>query len=97
MAVEVFLQLFNLFDSQQEASVDDTYAINTATNPAVRKLNGNAANPIVGGRYEDLIWAKRVNFDGEETSAPLQRNPNYGNTVGRYAPISGRFGFRLTF
>lgn len=97
MAVEVFLQLFNLFDTQQEATVDDTYAINTATNPAVRKLNGNGANPIVGGRYEDLIWAKRVNFDGEETSAPLQRNPNYGNTIGRYSPVSGRFGFRLTF
>ena len=88
MNMEVFLQLFNLFDTQQEASVDDTYAIDTGN---------NAANPIVGGRYQDLIWAKAVNGSGGETSTPIQRNPNYGNTIGRYAPVSGRFGFRLTF
>ncbi len=88
MTVEVFLQLFNLFNTQNEASVDDTYAIDTGN---------NASNPIVGGRYSDLVFAKAVKGDGSESATPLERNPNYGNTAGRYSPVSGRFGFRLTF
>ncbi len=88
MTLEVFLQLFNLFDTQNERFVDDTYAIDDGN---------NASNPIVGGRYSDLVFAKAVNGDGSESNRVLERNPNYGNTSGRYAPVSGRFGFRLTF
>jgi hypothetical protein len=34
---------------------------------------------------------------GNETSAPIARNPNFGNTASRYVPPFGRLGARLTF
>lgn len=87
--LDVFLTLFNIMDYQGGAAIDDTYAIDTD--------GSNNSNPIVGGTYQDLIWAKTVNSSGEERKTPLQRNPNYGNIAGRYAPISARFGLRFSF
>jgi hypothetical protein len=49
-------------------------------------------NPIVGGDEEDLAHAKVL---GENRAPEL--NPNYGNAVTRQAPLSARFGLRLTF
>ena len=37
-----------------------------------------ACNPISGGSYEDLIWAKTTDNNGKETSTPTPRNPNFG-------------------
>ncbi|MBA3391946.1 MAG: TonB-dependent receptor [Deltaproteobacteria bacterium] len=92
MRVEVFLDLYNIYDNQGVAAVDNTYA------PAFR-LGGSqqSANPVSGGTYEDLIWVKTINGDGVETPRPIGRNPNFRNTSARYAPAYGRIGARLTF
>ena len=85
MKVEVFADLFNVFDDQGTFGVDDNYTYISNV------------NPISGGSYEDLIWLKENDTNGIETSAPSTRNPNYGNVSQRYAPFSARFGARLTF
>ena len=54
-------------------------------------------NPISGGSYDDLLWAKTIDRNGAETGAPIGRNPNFGNTTARYAPASAQVGFRVTF
>ena len=98
MIAEVYLDLFNLMNQQATFDVDATYA------PAVRQsLPGsgggteNNVNPISGGTYEDLIWAKSIDGQGVETSTPTARNPNFQRTASRYAPASAQIGFRLTF
>jgi outer membrane receptor protein involved in Fe transport len=93
MKIELFGDIFNIYNNQGAAGVDDTYAFAFAD---------NGANPISGGTYEDLIWAKAVSDTGAEVddmgrAPPLRRNPNFGNTNQRYAPLSVRFGMRLTF
>jgi hypothetical protein len=88
VAVEVFADLFNIYNRQGTFQVDETYALD---------FPGNASRPVVGGRYEDLIWAKGIDPSGRETTDPLQRNPNFRNPTVRYAPFSARFGVRLTF
>ena len=55
------------------------------------------ANPISGGTYEDLLWAKTIDKDGAESAQPVGRNPNFHNTTARYAPASAQVGFRVTF
>jgi hypothetical protein len=84
----VFADLFNIYDKQGAFNVDESYAID---------FPGNAVNPVVGGTYEDLIWAKGVDPSGRETTTPVQRNTNFGNPTVRYAPFSAKFGARLTF
>ncbi len=98
MIAEVYLDLFNLMNQQATFDIDATYA------PAVRQsLPGsgggteNNVNPISGGTYEDLIWAKSIDGQGVETSTPTARNPNFQRTASRYAPASAQIGFRLTF
>jgi outer membrane receptor protein involved in Fe transport len=88
VAVEVFADLFNLYNRQGTFAVDETYALD---------LPGNAVNPIVGGTYEDVIWAKGIDQNGGESETPIVRNPNFRNTTVHYAPFSARFGARLTF
>ena len=95
---EVFVDVFNLYDKQGTFEVDRTYA------PAVRTAiaggtggSPNNVNPIAGGSYEDLLWAKTIDARGVETSVPTARNPNFGKPVSRYAPTSARIGFRVTF
>ena len=85
MSLEVFADVFNVFNDQGTFSVDEDYTYLSNV------------NPISGGTYEDLIWAKALDEQGLETSAPLTRNPNFGNISARYAPLSARFGVRLTF
>jgi len=92
VTAEVFADIFNLYNIQATFDVDQTYA------PQFRPGGGeNNVNPIVGGSYEDLIWAKTIDQRGAESSLPTARNPNYGRTTSRYAPTSARVGFRLTF
>ncbi len=92
MNLEVFFDIYNVYDRQGTFYVDDTYA-------EPFKLNGGLqnANPISGGTYQDLIWVKTFDQNGNETSEPIGRNPNFHNTVQRYAPAYGRIGVRLTF
>ncbi len=91
-AFEVFADVFNLYNNQGTFGVDQTYA------PAVT-LDGtlNNVNPISGGTYKDLIWAKSIDAAGSETASPIGRNPNFKNTVSRYAPTSAQVGFRILF
>jgi outer membrane receptor protein involved in Fe transport len=92
MALSVFADVFNLYDYQGSATVDSTYAPSVTLRGQVQN-----ANPISGGSYEDLIWLKQIDAKGNETSTPIARNPNFGNTISRYAPAFGRLGARLTF
>jgi hypothetical protein len=99
MKLELFFDVFNVYDRQGTANVDNTYA------PPVKQANPNSmgsgtpqnANPVSGGTYDDLIWVKTIDQRGNETGVPIGRNPNFHNTTQRYAPASGRLGVRLTF
>ncbi len=85
VTLELFADVFNVANDQGTFSVDEDYTYLSSV------------NPIVGGTYEDLIWAKSNNEDGIPTADPVVRNPNFGRTAGRYAPLSARLGARLTF
>jgi Carboxypeptidase regulatory-like domain/TonB dependent receptor len=85
MRLEVYADLLNLYDHQGQAAVDEDYTYRSD------------ANPIVGGTYEDLVFAKALSTDGFETTEPVLRNPDFGHTIARYAPMSARLGARLTF
>ena len=94
MAIEAYTDLFNLYNRQGTYYVDETYGpqVSIGKNPVIQN-----ANPVAGGSYEDLIWVKTINQSGVETNRPLGRNPNFLNTIARYAPAYIRFGVRLTF
>ena len=91
MTAEVFVDVFNIYNNQGTFGVDTTYA------PQFSPDGERNANPISGGSYEDLIWAKAIDQTGAETGTPIHRNPNFGKTASRYAPASAQMGFRLTF
>ena len=100
MTLELFFDVFNVYNRQGTAAVDETYA------PPVRLAglgtSGNAgapqnANPVSGGTYSDLIWVKTIDVNGNELNQPIGRNPDFLNTVARYAPTYARIGARLTF
>jgi hypothetical protein len=86
---EVFVDAFNVYNRQAAFSVDDTYA------PYEGGLNN--VNPISGGTYDDLVWAKVTDSKGIETKNPTDRNPNFHHPTSRYAPASAQVGFRVTF
>ena len=97
MQLELFADIFNVYDRQGTASTDDTYApFFRLAGPGSPGIQQNA-NPVSGGTYDDLIWVKTLNNKGAETNEPIGRNPNFHNTVGRYAPANARIGVRLTF
>lgn len=52
----------------------------------------NDVNPIVGGDKDDL---RHLKVAGKNT--PVEVNANFGNANDRQAPLSIRFGLRLTF
>ncbi len=86
MELEVYGDIFNVFNDQGVAGVSDAYSTRSAS------------NPIVGGTYEDLIWAKEnATSNGAETPTPISRNPNFGNTTVRYSPLTVQLGARLSF
>jgi hypothetical protein len=86
MELELFTDIFNVFNDQGVAGIDDVYSA------------GSDSNPISGGEYSDLVFAKENdNGSGAETSTAVTRNPNFGNTNARYAPLSVQFGARLSF
>jgi hypothetical protein len=91
MVGEFFVDVFNIYNHQGSFAVDSTYA------PQFSPDGERNANPISGGTYNDLIWAKSIDSAGVESGTPIHRNPNFGKTVSRYAPASAQVGFRLTF
>jgi len=96
--LEVFIDLYNIYNRQGEAGVDDNYAPQFKLS-APNSTSGSEqnANPVAGGTYEDLTWVKTIDATGNETGVPIGKNPNFRNTTGRYAPANARLGLRLTF
>ena len=97
MKLELLLDVYNVYDNQTAAEVDDTYA------PYYRLSGPNTvgeqenANPVSGGTYQDLIWVKTIDQSGAESNKPIGRNPNFHNPAVRYAPTYAQLGVRLTF
>jgi outer membrane receptor protein involved in Fe transport len=97
MNLELFLDIYNVYNRQGTAAVDNTYAPYYKLSSAGVSGEQQNANPVSGGTYEDLIWVKEIDSRGAESSKPIGRNPNFLNTAGRYGPAYGRIGARLTF
>ncbi|HEU0034940.1 MAG TPA: TonB-dependent receptor [Kofleriaceae bacterium] len=98
MNLEVFFDIFNIYNRQGTFGVDDTYApFVKLTGPNSSSGTQQNANPVSGGTYEDLMWVKTIDGSGNETSIPIGTNPNFRNTTSRYAPGDARIGVRLTF
>jgi hypothetical protein len=106
MNLELFFDIYNIYDRQGTFYVDDTYALpySLACVPGPGVTCSGAAggtlqnaNPVAGGSYEDLIWVKSLDQKGTETNIPIGRNPNFHHTTTRYDPAYGRLGVRLTF
>jgi outer membrane receptor protein involved in Fe transport len=99
MKLEFWLDLYNLYDHQGSAGVDDSYAPQFRLSGPGGLSSGveQNANPISGGTYKDLIFAKRIDAEGVETADPIGKNPNFRNTDQRHAPGYALFGARLTF
>ncbi|HEY5921876.1 MAG TPA: carboxypeptidase regulatory-like domain-containing protein [Kofleriaceae bacterium] len=95
---ELFLNVYNIYNNQGVAAVDNEYSrtFKQGTSLMTDATRQNA-NPVSGGTYEDLIWVKTIDRQGVETNDPIGRNPNFGNTTGRYAPFYLQLGARLTF
>ncbi|HVV87516.1 MAG TPA: carboxypeptidase regulatory-like domain-containing protein [Kofleriaceae bacterium] len=82
--LEAFVDVFNLFDNQDELDADERY---TTSN----------ANPIVGGDASDLRHSKTLDDGGLQVNQTPVISRNYGNLSARQAPLSVRFGLRYTF
>ncbi|HEY4240163.1 MAG TPA: TonB-dependent receptor [Kofleriaceae bacterium] len=98
LQLSLLLDIFNIYDRQGTASVDDTYAPQVKLS-APNSTSGTEqnANPISGGTYQDLIWLKTIDSTGKESNDPIGRNPNFHNATSRYAPLFARIGVRLAF
>jgi hypothetical protein len=98
MKLEVFFDVYNIYNRQGQAGIDDNYApFVKLTGPNAASGTQQNANPVSGGTYEDLIFLKTIDQDGNETPIPIGTNPNFRNTTARYGPGYGRIGVRLTF
>ena len=91
--LEGFVNIFNLFNSQEELNQDENYTF-------------DFVNPILGGDMEDLKHLKTLDgLSGTEQNVPPETNKNFGRTgtnnaniVGpQQAPRAVQLGFRLTF
>ncbi|HWO20157.1 MAG TPA: TonB-dependent receptor [Kofleriaceae bacterium] len=98
MRVEVWVDLYNLYNHQGQAGIDDNYAPQfKLSGPSSSVGVEQNANPVSGGTYQDLIFVKSINSSGVETAVPIGRNPNFRNTDQRHAPGYALFGARLIF
>lgn len=84
MTLEGFVDVFNLFNNQAELDADERYTIDNS-------------QPIVGGDAKDLAHAKILDADGYAANLTPDVNKNFGNLNARQAPLSMRFGVRLSF
>jgi hypothetical protein len=91
--VEVFADVFSLFDAQDTDTLDLSYALESSA--------GQTTRPIDGGSYADLIWLKQIRPDSrgfpEETSTPIQRNPHFRQPSSHYGARTVQLGARLAF
>jgi hypothetical protein len=78
MRLEIFADLLHALDPQGATAVDERYTF-------------DAVAPIVGGTFEDLIWA----HDGD--GGPIARNPGFGRASARQLPATLRLGARISF
>jgi outer membrane receptor protein involved in Fe transport len=85
VTLDVFMDIFNLFNEQQEANQDEIYT--TAS-----------VHPIVGGTAADLAHLKSFDGSGVAQNLTPALNPDFQKT-NQYlqSPRTFRFGFRLTF
>jgi hypothetical protein len=83
--LEGFVDIFNLFNQQDELRQDETYTL-------------DAAVPVAGGTPEDLMHVKALDpATGVETDTTVTPSKNFAHTTQRSAPRAFRLGFRLTF
>lgn len=83
--LEIFGDVFNLTNAQQQDTTDENYTFENA-------------RPIVGGDMNDLKHIKTVDDFGTEGNKTPTLNPNFSHTLSYLqAPRSFRFGLRLTF
>jgi hypothetical protein len=82
--VEVFADVFNLFNNQDEVDVDETYTYDNVI-------------PVVGGTMQDLEHSKTSDSGGYQVNQTPTKNPNFGKLNARQSPLSARFGLRVTF
>ena len=83
--LEGFVDIFNLFNAQEETDVDEIYTFDNAV-------------PIVGGDRNDLAHLKTQDpATGLETETTALPNKNFAKLNARQAPTSVRLGFRLIF
>jgi len=86
--VEAFVNVFNLFDQQDELNVDENYTFDSAL-------------PIVGGDASDLKHAKAVEFNAAgkpvTVNRTLTKNQNFDHTNAIGVPRSFQLGLRLSF
>jgi outer membrane receptor protein involved in Fe transport len=98
MKLELWVDLYNLYNRQGSAGIDDNYAprfkLSAAGSTAGVEQN---ANPVSGGTYEDLTFVKAIDGQGVETPQPIGKNPNFRNIDARYTPAYVLFGGRLIF
>jgi outer membrane receptor protein involved in Fe transport len=97
MELEVFADVYNVYNRQGTFDVDDVYAPQFSIQQNGGGGTEQNANPVSGGTYDDLIWVKTIDRNGVESATPIGRNPNFHNTTQRYGPAYGRLGLRLTF
>ncbi|HEX5061399.1 MAG TPA: TonB-dependent receptor, partial [Kofleriaceae bacterium] len=68
---ELYVDVFNLYDRQGTFRVDETYAPQYSVSVAGAGGIEQNVNPISGGTYEDLLWAKTIDRNGVESSTPI--------------------------
>src|SRR5258706_10590162 len=86
--LEAFVNVFNMFNQQDELSVDENYTF-------------DFTNPIVGGDLNDAKHAKVLTDPllggGGDTAATVTPNKNFAHTSSRQVPRSVQLGLRHTF
>src|SRR4029077_19793273 len=72
-----FIDIFNVFDQQDELVTDENYTFDPAL-------------PIVGGDANDLKHLKALDPSGNPTPSTVHVNPNFAHTVNNQLPRSVR-------
>lgn len=85
VTLEGFLNVFNLFNQQDQLDVDEEYT-------------QDSAQPVIGGQMSDLAHVKVIDIaTGQELNRTITPKKNFGNATVRTTPRNFQLGFRLTF
>jgi hypothetical protein len=83
--LEGFLDIYNLFNTQDELDVDERYTT-------------DSTNPVVGGTVQDLDHLKVLDgATAQEINVTATKNKNFDHLNARNAPRAMQLGVRLTF